>query len=74
MLPAGALPRGLSRLQAAEYVGLSPAKFDELVKEGKMPSPKRVGSRVLWDRLKVDEAFNALPGDEEANPWDSVIG
>ena len=30
------------------YVGVSPGKFDELVRDGRMPPPKRIGRKV-WD-------------------------
>jgi predicted DNA-binding transcriptional regulator AlpA len=72
ILPPSLAPRGLSRVQAAVYVGISPTKFDELVKDGRMPRPKRVDHRTVWDRIRLDEAFAALPDDGEgaANPWD----
>lgn len=56
-------PRGLSRPEAADYVGVSVGKFDEMVKDGRMPGPKRIDSRLVWDRLRLDEAFAALPDD-----------
>lgn len=63
--------RGLSRTEAARYVGISPAKFDELVRAGLMPGPKRIGARRVWDVRAVDLAFDALPEDAaDANPWD----
>jgi predicted DNA-binding transcriptional regulator AlpA len=73
MLPSSLPPRGLSRVQAAEYIGVSPTKFDEMVQNRTMPKPKRVGTRATWDRRKLDEAFDALPGDDEVNPWDEVL-
>ena len=33
-LPPSLAPRGLSRVQASEYIGVGPTKFDELVAEG----------------------------------------
>lgn len=72
VLPFSLAPRGLSREQAAAYVGVSRTKFDEMVRDGRMPKPKRVDGRVIWDRLRLDEAFAALPGDGEANPWDDA--
>jgi predicted DNA-binding transcriptional regulator AlpA len=62
-LPASLPPRGLSRMQAAAYVGIGPTKFDEMVAVGRMPKPKRVDHRVIWDRLKIDAAFAALGED-----------
>jgi predicted DNA-binding transcriptional regulator AlpA len=73
VLPASLPPRGLSRVQAAEYIGVSPTKFDELVAQGAMPKPKRIGARTVWDRLKLDQAFEALPGDDKVNPWDEIL-
>jgi hypothetical protein len=31
-----------------------------MIKDGRMPEPKRINSRVVWDRLKLDLAFEAL--------------
>ncbi|WP_298936883.1 hypothetical protein [uncultured Ruegeria sp.] len=66
------MPRGLSRREAAYYVGVSPSFFDDLVKDGRMPAPKRINSRVLWDRMTLDDAFDALPDvdSQTVNPWD----
>jgi predicted DNA-binding transcriptional regulator AlpA len=66
--------RGLSRMAAAAYVGISPTTFDQLVKDGRMPPPKRINSRTVWDIRQLDEAFEALPSDdyEEHDPFASV--
>jgi predicted DNA-binding transcriptional regulator AlpA len=71
-LPPSLPPRGLSRSEAAAYLGISASLFDELVKDGRMPPPKRINSRTVWDRKRLDEAFEALPGDESDNPWDDA--
>jgi hypothetical protein len=65
-------PRGLRRESAAAWIGVSPTKFDELVKDGRMPKPKRVDGCVLWDRYRLDDAFEALPDDGAADSWDEV--
>lgn len=65
-------PRGLSREEAARYVGLGTTKFDEMVKEGKMPKPKRVGSRTVWDRVALDIAFTDLPEVDSGNFFDRL--
>ena len=54
--------RGLSRQEAARYVGISTSTFDKLVQEGKMPQPFRIGSRTIWDLRKLDAAslFSAV--------------
>lgn len=67
--------RGLSREQAANYIGIGLTKFDKMVKDGRMPRPKRLDGRVVWDLRKLDAAFDALEDDEadkpEPNPWDA---
>jgi predicted DNA-binding transcriptional regulator AlpA len=74
VLPLSLPPRGLSREQAAAYVGVSPSFFDTLVKDGRMPGPKRINSRAVWDRMELDAAFVALPSSDTAmmNPWDET--
>jgi len=63
--------RGLNRVEAAGYVGLSPTGFDRLVREKQMPRPKHVGGRRIWDLRALDVAFDALDArDSDANPWD----
>jgi hypothetical protein len=64
-LPAGSLPRGLSRVQAAEYIGVGATTFDQMVSDGCMPKPKRIGRRVVWDRHQLDLAFFALPDEND---------
>ena len=65
VLPHSLPPRGLSREQAAAYVGVSPTFFDQLVTDRSMPRPKRIGRRCLWDRIQLDAAFTALPNEGE---------
>ena len=69
------ITRGLSRTLAAEYIGISPRKFDTMVECGEMPSPKRIGQRKVWDRVEVDEYFDALPkeGEDKENMWDAYF-
>ena len=67
-------PRGLSREIAAQYIGISVGKFDALVADGRMPPPKLIDRRKVWDRAALDLAFSELPEDLEhtLNPWDNV--
>jgi predicted DNA-binding transcriptional regulator AlpA len=72
-LPRSVPPRGLNRVQAAEYVGLGCTKFDELVDDGRMPKPLRIDGRVLWDRFALDAAFDALSDQAgRASAWDEA--
>lgn len=57
--------RGLSRAESAMYVGISASKFDELVRDGRMPGPKRIDGRKVWDVHDLDVAFDALPDDND---------
>ena len=71
-LPPSLAPSGLSRVQAAAYVGVSATLFDAMVSDGSMPGPKRYHTRTIWDRANLDEAFAVLPSDGEGNPWDDT--
>jgi predicted DNA-binding transcriptional regulator AlpA len=64
VLPPSLPPRGLSRVQAAAYIGISTTLFDEMVKDERMPKPKRINGRVVWDRLELDLAFAGLSVDD----------
>ena len=66
-------PRGMSRDEAARYIGVGTTKFDEMVADRRMPRPKRVDGRVIWDRLKIEAAFTDLPEEKKVNPWDSIL-
>lgn len=66
-------PRGMSRDAAAEYIGVGATKFDEMVADGRMPRPKRVDGRVIWDRLRIEAAFSDLPDDTKVNPLDRML-
>jgi len=65
-------PRGLSREEAARYIGVGTSKFDELVSDRRMPKPKRVDGRVIWDRVALDLAFAELP-DDSGNKIDAIL-
>src|SRR5262249_35766475 len=70
LLPPFCMPRGLSRVQAAAYVGISPTLFDRAVHQGKMPKPFGLYGRVLWDIRKLDAAITALDTDDcTDDPW-----
>jgi predicted DNA-binding transcriptional regulator AlpA len=73
VLPAGVMPRGLSRVRAAAYVGVSPTTFDRMVRDKLMPQPIRIYGRIVWDIRKLDEAFAAFDKSEPSdNPWQNI--
>lgn len=57
--------RGLSRTEAAMYIGVSASKFDQLIMSNKMPGPRLLDSRKIWDVRELDLAFDALPGEND---------
>jgi predicted DNA-binding transcriptional regulator AlpA len=66
------VPRGLNRVTAAFYVGVSVGKFDEMVRDGLMPQPKTVGTRLIWDKHRIDSAFEELPDRGDPNEWNDT--
>src|SRR5947207_9739055 len=58
--------RGLSRDEAAMYIGISAGKFDQMVADGRMPEPVKIDSRKLWDIRSLDLAFDDLPKEHDA--------
>jgi hypothetical protein len=53
-------PRGLSADEAARYIGVGRTKFEELFARRKMPRPKRIDGRVIYDRFEVGACFSDL--------------
>lgn len=66
--------RGLSRELAAVWVGVSVSLFDEMVADGRMPSPKTVNRRRVWDKQRLDLAFEALPDAAVKTGWEHLDG
>ncbi len=67
--------RGLSRIEAAIYLGISPSKFDELRKAGRVPPPRLIDGRKVWDVKELDFAFEAFPleSNEETEGWTAAL-
>jgi len=63
----------MNREESARYVGVGLTKFDEMVADGRMPRPKRIDSRVIWDRLRLDAAFSDLGEEKPTNPLDRML-
>jgi hypothetical protein len=56
--------RGLSRVEAATYIGVSASKFDELREAKKMPAPRLIEGRKVWDVRELDLAFDSFPTED----------
>jgi hypothetical protein len=57
--------RGLSRTEAAAYLGISPSKFDEMRKDGRIGPAKLIDGRKVFDVRMLDDAFDALPDENQ---------
>ena len=72
VLPLLPIVFGLGEIEAAAAIGISASKFRELVKAARMPRPRRIDGRAIWDVDELREAFKALPHDgesEKADTW-----
>lgn len=74
ILPRSLPPVGVARAEAAAFIGVSATKFDEMVKDGRMPGPKRIDGRLVWSVRALTLAFEALPDGSQGNPWDKLCG
>jgi predicted DNA-binding transcriptional regulator AlpA len=59
--------RGLRAMEAAIYIGVSVDKFDALVRQQRMPKPKRIDGTNVWDIDQLDVFFEALPEQHETS-------
>ncbi len=64
--------RGSNREEVATFIGISPSKFDAMVADKRMPKPKKIDGRRVWDVRALDKFFDLLPGggDSDHNPYD----
>lgn len=61
-----AWPRGLNRVQAANYLGISSSTFQRLVDTKAIPRGKRITKgRLVWDRVELDHYFDHIDNDEK---------
>jgi len=52
---------GLSRVEAAEYVGVGATLFDEMVADGRMPPSRWANGRRIWLRRELEQHLEDLP-------------
>jgi hypothetical protein len=61
-------------LEAATYIGVPTAKFVQLVRQRRMPVPRRIDGIDVWDIAELADAFDCLPRAETsagpARPWE----
>lgn len=68
------LRRGLSRVEAARYLGISPSKFDELRNGRRIGAAKVLDGRKLFGIEMLDEFFDALPDESHKDDDDWTVG
>jgi predicted DNA-binding transcriptional regulator AlpA len=62
--------RGLTRAEAARFVGFSPKLFDQMVEDGRMPRPVKQDGEEIFDLIQLDLAFDRISGGaSEATSW-----
>jgi predicted DNA-binding transcriptional regulator AlpA len=69
------LPRfAMRREEAAAAVAVSPTKWDEWVKDGRMPKGLKIDGVVLWDTAQVLDAWERLRDTQSSrNAFDGVV-
>ncbi|GAB1716315.1 MAG: hypothetical protein NTAFB05_13570 [Nitrobacter sp.] len=72
----GTVPRGLRRVEAARYLGISPSHFDKQVKAGTVPAPLQLFGVSVWDRVALDVLFDGVSAanDYDSEYWDKACG
>jgi predicted DNA-binding transcriptional regulator AlpA len=76
IMPSLPVVFGLGEVEAAAAIGISASKFRALVNDGRMPLPRRIDGRIVWDVDELRAAFKALPHDgenEKADSWADVV-
>jgi excisionase family DNA binding protein len=72
-LPEGLPPIGLSRKEAASYIGVSENTFSAMVEAGEMPPPRMAGARLIWLRPELDQFSYRLPIRGGSPPRQSAL-
>jgi predicted DNA-binding transcriptional regulator AlpA len=64
----------MRREEAAASVAVSPTKWDEWVKDGRMPKGLKIDGVVLWDTAQVLDAWERLRDTQSSrNAFDGVV-
>ena len=61
-------PRFFDQPTAAAYLGISERLFESLWRSYKIPYPRHLGRRVLWDRKLLDRWADVTSGIATAEP------
>jgi len=74
ILPTLPIVFGFAEPEAAASIGVSVSKFRELVADGRMPKPRQIDGRLVFDVDELRSAFKDLPraGQAEGDTWADV--
>lgn len=59
--------RGLDHDEAAIYVGVTFATFDQMVTDGRLPQASEFDGELVWDLVQLDRAMDRLTGLRRAS-------
>ena len=65
---------GLAESEAAAAVGVSASKFRQLVSDRRMPKPRRIDGRLIYDVDELRAAFKSMPHDGDVGEVDTWAG
>jgi predicted DNA-binding transcriptional regulator AlpA len=73
---------GLPEPEAAAALGIGPSKFRQMVDANRLPRPRRIDGKLVWDVEDLYAAFKQFPvdGEEPDRPdpggagWDDMMG
>jgi hypothetical protein len=63
----------VERMSRPAIVGISVGLFDRMLTDGRMPPPRRIDGRKVWDIRSLDVAFDRLPvEDSQGQGWEDA--
>ena len=68
--------RGLSREEAATYIGVSPSSFNSTPeKDGRIGSARLIDGRKVWNIYQLDQSFDVFPleGGDIIEDWSTAV-
>jgi hypothetical protein len=63
---------GLAEDEAAASIGIGVTKFRQLVDARRMPRPRKLDGRMIYDVDELRAAFKSLPHDGDASEAEQV--
>ena len=76
LIPPGCEPFSVSREEGADMWGVGTTKWDELVADGIVPRPMKIGTRTVWDLGSLKRAWKRFADEngapDECNPWERL--